>query len=145
MDTTNEKDLLNYIRQNTEMGIDGIDMIFDHVKSEEFRSVLSKQKSEYKKYYSDADSLLRKKGGEPEEISAIAKVSTTVMGKMKNLTDREDSDYAEDMIKGTSMGISKLIKHIHNYCGESNSDALSLGEKLLDTEEANLEDIKRFL
>ena len=75
----------------------------------------------------------------------MAKVSTSVMSKMKNMMDREDSDYAEDMIKGTSMGVSKLIKHIHHYNGEKNSEALSLGNRLLKTEEANLEDIKQFL
>ena len=145
MSTTNEYDLLNYIRQNTEMGVEGIDMIIDHVQGEEFKKTLSKQREDYCKYYSKADSILRKKNGDPEEISVMAKVSTTVMGKMKNMTEREDSDYAEDMMKGTSMGISKLIKHIHHYNGEKNSEALSLGNELLKTEEANLEDIKQFL
>ena len=133
------------IAKYIEMGIDGIDMVKDHVKSDDMRSMLMSQREEYSEFFSEADAMLRKSGGDTEDVPVMAKVSTTVMGTVKNLIDRTDSQYAEDMMKGTQMGITKLIKHIHEYSGDEKDEALSLANKVLKAEERNIEQIKKYL
>lgn len=145
MNNTEKEELLNYIRQNVEMGIDGIDMIKDHVKSSDMRTMLLSHRAEYSEFFSMADAMLRKSGGDAEDVPVMAKVSTTVMGTVKNLIDRTDSQYAEDMMKGTQMGITKLIKHMHEYQGDENDEVMSLAKKVLKTEERNIEEIKKYL
>ena len=56
----NDTDLLNHIRQTTEMGRDGIDMVMAYADYKPFRDALLDQKAEYSKLFRSADTMLRK-------------------------------------------------------------------------------------
>ena len=58
--------------------------------------------------------------------------------------DDSRSRIAEMMIQGTTMGIVKTIRHIRDYEGDD-PDARKLAQKLLDTQEKNVEQMKAFL
>ena len=62
----------------------------------------------------------------------------------KTLADSSDSKIAEMTIKGNNMGITKGLKHLHDYEG-NDRQVRSLAEKLLSTEQANVEQMKPFL
>ena len=55
-----------------------------------------------------------------------------------------DSKIAEMMIKGSTMGITKNIKNIHKYDGMS-GDIMMLANKLVATEQDNIDQMKKFL
>lgn len=54
-------------------------------------------------------------------------------------------NYDREMtIQGNNMGVSKTIEHLHDYDGDD-EEVRQLVEKLLATEEANVEQLKPFL
>lgn len=144
MTNINSIDLLNYVRQNAEAALNGIDMVEGSVKGSELSSVIASQKTEYSKLYSEADALLRRKNGEPENMSTVSKMSAQVMGNMKKLTYHDDRDIADTMINGTVMGINKLTKHMHEYKGKD-KEITSLADKVIAFEEDCIEELKPYL
>ena len=144
MPNVNETELLNYIRQNAEAALNGIDMIENMVKGSDLQAVIQRQKQDYHGYHAKADSLLRQKNGEPENMPLVAKMSATVMGNLKKLTYQDDRDIAKSMIEGTSMGINTLTKHLHEYDGK-NAEAKKLGETVISFEETCIEELKPYL
>ena len=144
MTNINEIELLNYVRQNAEAALNGIDMVEGSVKGAKLKSTIDSQRSEYSSLYAEADALLRKKNGTPENMSTMSKVSAQVMGNMKKLTYHDDRDIADTMINGTVMGINKLTKHMHEYKG-NDQEITSLADKVISFEEGCIEELKPYL
>ena len=140
----NNTDLLNHIRQTTEMGRDGIDMVMEYAEYKPFRDALQDQKAEYSRLYRAADTMLRLRGGEPQELSAIAKLSSELSSSMKTMRDHSTSKIAEMMIQGNTRGMTKSLQCLDQYSGDD-KEVKALAEKLLRTEEANIEQMKPFL
>lgn len=134
--------LLNYVRQNLQMGIDGIKVVIDDSESEAFTALLKRQMEEYDDIYAEADRLLEAVGGEKQDVNAAVKIATHLTGKMKTLSG-STSKIAESMIQGSTMGVTKLIKHINEFEGSEN--VLNLAKKLVETEESNIEELKKYL
>lgn len=139
-----DTDLLNHIRQTTEMGQDGIDMVMEYADYKPFREALQDQKTEYGKIYRAADTMLRSRGEEPKEISMMAKLSSELSSSMKTMHDHSTSKIAELMIQGNTRGMTKSLQCLDQYNG-SDHEVKALAEKLLRTEEANIEQMKPFL
>lgn len=140
----NEIDLINHMRQNLEMGIDGIQKVIPYAQSENFKEALNRQLAEYRKLYNESDNLLYKHQGEPKDIPVMAKLSTEVMSTMKAMAYKEDSKIAEDMVRGTSTGIAKLMRQQGDYCGHD-KEVLDLCTRIVRTEEADCEEMKQYL
>ena len=137
-----ETELLNFVRQNVEMGVDGIKLVIDDIDDDGFISELHHELSEYDRIYNAADSLLEEIGGEKQDVKAAAKIAAHLSGKMKSMSG-STSKIAESMIQGSTMGTTKLIQHINDYSGDEK--ALKIAEDLRKTEENNIENLKKFL
>ena len=74
----------------------------------------------------------------------MARVSAEWMSKGQLAIDDSRGKIAEMMIQGTTMGIVKTIRHLNDYQGDD-GDARRLGERLLDTQEQNVERMKAYL
>lgn len=135
--------LLNLIRQNLEMGIDGIETVLPNAQSEQFKEALEKQQNEYRSFYREADELLSELRGIPEDIPVLAKISTEVMSNIKTRSG-DDTKIAEEMVRGTTTGIAKLIRHLNEY-GDGDGKIVSLAKRLIKAEEANAEAMKAYL
>lgn len=137
-----ETELLNLVRQNVQMGIDGIKLVADGTDDKEFHTELMRQLAEYEEIFSEADRLLETLGGEKQDVKAAAKIAAHLSARMKSLSG-STSKTAESMIQGSTMGITKLIKHINEYNGDG--AALRIADRLLKTEENNTEQLKKYL
>jgi hypothetical protein len=140
----NEIDLVNHMRQNLEMGIDGIQKVIPYAQSEGFKEALERQLAEYRSLYHESDALLDKHQGKPKDIPVMAKISTEVMSTMKAMAYKEDSKIAEDMVRGTSTGIAKLIRQQGDYCG-GDKEINDLCTRIIAAEERNCEEMKQYL
>lgn len=138
----NESKLINYIRQNVQMGIDGIKIVIDDVKSKEFYDELKSELNEYAAFFNEAEELTDKAGYEKIDINAAVKIAFHLSGRFKTMNGG-DSKIADSMIQGSTMGVTKLITHINEYCGDE--DVLKLAERLLKFLEGNIENLKKFL
>ncbi len=143
-DTMNEIDLINRMRQNLEMGIEGIEKVIPYATGSEFKSALERQLHGYRNLYNEADALLHKYSGNAKDIPVMAKISTEVMSTMKAMAYKEDSKIAEDMVRGTSTGIAKLMRHQSEYGGKDGA-VCDLCNRIIRTEEADCEEMKKYL
>ena len=137
-------EFLNYIYQNAEMGIVGIKDIIDKVEDENFEKLLNEQESDYQNICKEAIHILKKYGKEQKELNKMAKVSSYMMVKMKTLTDTSTSNLAKMMMEGSNKGIIEITEKLNNF-KETDEEIIKLANKLLETEQNNLDNLKKFL
>ena len=144
MKVNNHIEFLNYIYQNAEMGIVGINDIVSKVKDEEFESLLNEQKSDYENICNEAIEILKKYGKEQQELNKMAKISSYMMSMMKTMKDPSTSNLAKMMMEGSNKGIIEITEKINNF-KEKDEEIVDLANKLLETEQNNLDNLKKFL
>ena len=137
-------DMLNFIRQNAEMGIDGIHTVMKQSTDKGLRETLGAQEEEYRRIFEEADNMLHERNEEPKDLNPMAKMGLMMSDAMKQMTTQTTSKIAEGMIKGSTMGVTKIIKHMDDYDGDDVA-IIKLAERLKETEESNIEQMKKFL
>ena len=141
-----EKDLnfLNYMYQNAQMGIIGIDNIISKVKGKQLKTLLEKQKVQYEEICNQAIDLLNQEEADIKSVKTIARVSTTFMSNLEFTKDPNDSSVAKMMKEGTNKGIIEINEKLNNIPNIPKK-VKDLAKKLLKTEEKNLEELKKYL
>ena len=139
-----ENQLLNHIYQTAEMGCEGIQSVLRYAQEPRLTEALNSQLSEYEKLQNTAGAMLQARGEPPKGLGPMAKASSEVMSTMKAMTDRSAANIAEMMIQGSTMGVTKSIRTIRD-CDLRDDGVRRLASKLVKTEQANIEEMKRFL
>lgn len=138
-----EMELLQYVYKTADMGCEGIHAVENHAE-EKLLTELTRELNEYENIRSEADLLIRKHGDEPSGSGLMAKWSADLMSAGQLAMDDSRSRIAEMMIQGTTMGIVKTIRHLRDYEGDDRP-VRELTQKLLETQESNVEKMKDFL
>lgn len=100
--------------------------------------------SEYQKIHDSADTLLHKLGGEPEDVSTFTKWSSELTSGLKTMMDSSQSNIANMMIQGNTMGVTKSMQTMRR-CDVQDAAVSRLADKLLATERTNITQMKSFL
>lgn len=137
-------EMLNRIRKSTQMGQVGIHAVMKGDLNTEFHKVLKQQLDEYDEINKQADDLLRIHGGTPENISPIAKWGNAMATKMKHKADGSTSKIAEMMVEGNTKGMIKSMQAIRSL-GVLDPKVSALSNRLLQTEQANIDQMKKYL
>lgn len=137
-------ELLNFIYQNSQMGVHTIQQLVDIVEDENFKRHLDSQFHEYEEIHNAAKAMLNKNGFDEKGISTFDKVKTYLMINMQTLTDKSPSHIAEMLILGSNMGVINAVKNIKKY-KDADPEILDLMERLLRFEENNIQQLKAFL
>jgi hypothetical protein len=137
-------ELLNFIYQNSQMGVDTISQLIDINEGGEFRKHLNSQYNEYKEIHNTAQKKLNENGFDEKGIGALDKLKTYLMINMQTLTDKSPSHISEMLMIGSNMGIINAVKNIKKY-SDAEPSILSLMERLLKLEENNIQQLKKFL
>lgn len=140
----NNIEFLNYISKNAEMGSTSIKDLIDEVDDEEFKKILKQQIDKYENIYKEANQLLDNYNEEQKEINPVQKFTSYIMIKMSLLKGKSTSHIAEIMMKGSNMGIIDIEKKLNSF-DNLDKKVNYLGEKLLKTEENNIEQLKPYL
>ncbi|MBU5627687.1 hypothetical protein KQI82_12285 [Oscillibacter sp. MSJ-2] len=138
-----DTELLQYVHETAEMGIEGLQNVVGQA-DDRLRESIQSQISEYENISRRSARMLRSKGETPREPALMARISSEVMSTVQTLADPSSSKIAEMVIKGNQMGITKGLKHLHDYAGDDRQ-VRSLAEELLATEQSNVEQMKPFL
>ena len=141
----NDHEMLNSIRQTTQMGCYGIQTVLPECEDPELAGALRQQLSEYARLFDEADRLLEVHGGRKKDINPMAKYGSAMTSMMKVRASRDPgSKIAELMLQGNTRG---MIKSIHNSRTMETLDpkVSALSNRLLQTEQANIDQMKRFL
>ncbi|NLM74679.1 MAG: hypothetical protein GX187_01115 [Clostridiaceae bacterium] len=137
-------EMLNFIYQNSQMGVTTISQLLDIVEDQEFKKHLNSQLDEYKEIHKLARQKLNENGYDEKGIGAFDKIKTYLMINMQTLTDRSASHIAEMLIIGSNMGVINAVKNLKKYHNVE-QDIKNLMERLLKTEENNIQELKAFL
>ena len=135
---------LNTIYQITEMGVIGINDVFDKVSKAEFRSFLEEQKKEYNAILESSEKILSSYGAKEKELGKMVKMNSKMMAEMKLMTNKDDKIIAKMMVEGSTKGVTKIVEAMNSY-NDEDEEVKKLGEKLLKTLENNIEDLKIYL
>lgn len=138
-------ELLNYVYQNSQMGVNTLEEILPMLKEGTFKTQLSDQKKEYERFHKLAKEQLNQNGWDEKGINAMEKIMTYLMIDMKMMMDSSQSHVAEMLIKGSNMGIVDAQKKIHQYENEAGKEPLKLMKDLMEFEEKNVERLKAYL
>lgn len=139
-----ETEMLLHIYQTAEMGRDGIYSVLKYSNEPALTEALKRQEREYQKLQEEAERLMKERDVEPESIGVMAKMSSEVMSAMKTMVDHSATKIAEMMIQGSTMGVTKSLRTIRD-CDFRDEQVRALADKLLKTERANIEEMKKFL
>lgn len=137
-------ELLNFIYQNTEMGVDSITEILNIIKDEDFKTHLRKQLAGYEKYQNEAKQLLHENGHDEKGIGMFKKIRTYLMTNMMTLKDPSTSNVAKMLIEGSTMGVTQATQNLNQY-EHAEEKIIHLLKDLISFEEKNVEDLKKFL
>jgi len=137
-------EFLNYIYQNAQMGIIGIDNIKKEIKDKDFLKLIKEQEKDYQAICNEATKYLNKQDEDEKSIGAMAKMMTLVDAKMKTLTDKSSNNIAKMMIDGTNKGIIEIQEKLNRYT-DGDKKIIKLANRLLEVEKKNIEDLKIYL
>lgn len=138
-------EFLDYIYQNAEMGLVGIDKIIDKVENEDLESLILEQRSEYEHIMEDAKEIYKKYGKDEKELSKLTKLSSNIMTDMMLITKKGETNLiTKMMIEGSNKGIIAITEKLNHY-KDSDKEIIDLAEKLLATEQHNLDELKKYL
>jgi len=138
-------ELLNFVYQNSQMGVITTAKILGLVQDEGLKTQLLSEHGEYQKIHDEAGRLLNQNGYDEKGISAFEKIRTYLMIDLQTLADKSSSHIAEMMLIGSTMGIVQATRNLKKYRGEAEQEILSLMEMLLRFEENNFQALKAFL
>lgn len=139
-------EMLNYIYKNAQMGQNSINHLLDIVKEDsKFKNLLESQLKEYKNIFNTAEKSLNESGYEAKGTSAIQKFETYMMIDMKTLNNKTPDHIAEMLIQGSTMGVIQITRRLKDYDGGIDKNVQKLAEKLLSTEQHNVEECRKFL
>lgn len=141
---TKEIELLNYIFQNTQMGIISLKELVDLNDDKKFNKLLRKQLIHYKSFNEKTIILLNERGMYEKDISSLKKIKTYLIINMQTLIDKTTSHLSEMLILGSTMGVLDIIKKMKEY-DEHDIYISNLIQELKEFEEDNIENLKQFV
>ncbi|SMC56551.1 hypothetical protein [Papillibacter cinnamivorans] len=144
MNFNNEAALLCGVYHGADIGCDSIRTLLPKVKNPEFRSDLKTQYQQYQEIQNQAEEQLKTLGQCPEAASLPAKMGIMASIHLNTLANRETSHLANMMIQGSTMGITEMTKALNHY-GPGDPKVRSLAENLVNTEQGNIERMKKYL
>ena len=140
----NSKEILSSVLKTTQMGQIGIRSVLDAEMKPELRQAMESQLREYDTIESQAHSIAAERNWVLPELNPSIRFMTDRMTKMKLSYGEVDSKIAEMMIRGNTSGVIKGLKNLHRFTQRDDA-VCALSRKLLDTECANVDQMKQFL
>ena len=137
-------DLLNYIYQNSQMGISTTKQLENVTGDSDFSTQLHSQRREYTKVNRKAAKMLHQYGHTEQGLSRMTQTSSTMTIGAKTLLDRSPSHISDMMIQGSTRGIIDMTRQMkrHPY---ANFEILRLADHLVRLEQSNIEELKYYL
>lgn len=137
-------EFLNYIYQNAQMGVIGIDHIENKIEDTDLKEEIRREKDEYESICNEAIEIYIRYGKEEKEIGKMAEMSSYMMSKMKTMMDSSTTNLAKMMMEGNNKGIIEITEKLNHY-DDADEEIVALAKKLLQTEQNNLENLKEYL
>lgn len=137
-------ELLNFVYQNSQMGIESLSQLIELSDDEEFKECMEKQLEKYREFNKEARRLLEERGHNEKSIGMFDRLKTYLMINLQTMNDKSASHMAQMLIEGSSMGVTNALQDLRKY-EDADTEILRLMRKLYKFEEKNVETYKAFL
>lgn len=137
-------ELLNFIYQNAQMGVETINQLLEIVKDNDFSDYLKEKREGYDQMLEDARNKLDELGYDEAGLTTFEKIKTYFMINMQTLSDDSTSHIAEMMMVGSTMGIINTIRSLHKYTS-ADKNLIMMMKTLQTFEEKSYNDLKIFI
>lgn len=144
MKLKDSKEILSSVLKTTQMGQIGIRSALEAEMKPELRQAMEAQLQEYDAIETQAHSIAAERNWVLPELNPSIRFMTDRMTKMKLSSGEVNSKIAEMMIRGNTSGVIKGLKNLHRMAQQDDT-VCALSLKLLDTESANVDQMKQFL
>ena len=138
-------ELLEFVYQNAKMGEATLPLVIGQVSRPDLRTALSSQLTEYRAIGAEAAAQMYRRGARPRKIGALKSAMAETSLRLNTLTGFSSRHIAEMMIRGSAMGTIQMQKRINACRYSAAPEELALADRLLATEESNIEQMKAFL
>jgi len=145
MNENNE--LLEYVYQTCDMGKNSLTDLLKALnnKDNKIKPIIEKQLKEYEKYYQRAKKLLKENKVTPKTKGPFTEMMSKMGISMNVMKDNSDSAMADMIMRGLTMGTIEMEKKIQDYEKTADKKIIKLAKEVLEFQENNIEDIKKFL
>lgn len=140
----NEEKLLEEIYQNANTGIYSIDTILPKVEDSRVTEELLTYQGKLGRIAQNARQMMAQKAVDPGSASVMSKMGIWTGVQMNTLMDNTTSHIADMVIKGDTMGITKMTRELNQSVVED-PRIRELGEELVNTQRRNIEILKKYL
>ena len=141
---TGKLKIVNELYKIARMGMEASEIILPDVKQEKLKEQITKQKENYRSFAEKASNILISSGDKPEDKNGFSKQMLRGSVQMSKLFNKKPQHIAEMMINGTLMGIIDMTKTVNHFPDED-VQSKKLAEDYMDTEEKNIDSLKKYL
>ena len=142
---TDDRQMLECISETADMGQDSLRQVLDKTDNPDLQNALQLQLREYKDISDSAAGRLADQDIPPKKAGAFAKINSRLVSELKTMAAADPASQIAQMVtEGSTMGVTKMTQKLHDYSGD-NAQIVSLSHKLIQTEQANIEQMHRFL
>lgn len=139
-----DMELLREIQKNTEMGLHALEVMEGKVYDDRLSQQLIRESFKYGELHDRAKAQLLAAKQMPEPENRIARLMLSASINGSTLLNTTTSHVAELMIRGSNMGLSSLWKAM-NHCGQAGEQSMELARELMDFEENNIKELRKYL
>ncbi len=132
-----EQDTIKLLREcdsGVKMGVDSINEVMDHVKSEGLKQSLTDCKREHEGLDREIKSLLHRYEDEGKAPNPMAKAMSHMKTEWKLANHNTDSTVADLMTDGCNMGIKSLSRYLNQYKA-ADEQTKDVAKRLIASEE----------
>ena len=132
-------ELLREVQRNAEMGMHALEVINPKVYDDSMALMLARESFKYGELHDRARAVLLSKNQTPDPVNKVKQLMLTASIQGNTLLNATTSHMAEMLIRGSSMGMTSLWNE------KADGQALELAGELLDFEENNIRELKKYL
>ena len=132
-----EQDTIKLLREcdaGVKMGIDSIEDVLSHVRSEKLEKTLTDNKNEHEKLGREIQELLDRYHDEGKDPPAMASLMSEMKTMMMLAIRESDAEIADLMTAGCDMGVKSLSRYLNQYAAADESSK-NIAKRLIQLEE----------
>lgn len=135
---------LNFIYRSGKAGVDSIGALIPKVDSPDMKKDLASQMLGYHNFIKKSSQSLYEVHHYPHEANPIEKLPAYANLCMRSLIDSSDSNIAEMMIEGSTMGIIEMQRML-NRNNNLPEESKNLGNEIIEFERNNIDTLRGYL
>lgn len=136
--------LLREIQKNTEMGLHALEVINSKVYDDSLALQLARESFKYGEIHDRAKAQLLAQRQVPDPVNKVEQIMLTASIQGNTLVNSSTSHVAEMLIRGSNMGLTSLWKSM-NHNDQADGYSVELAKELMDFEENNIRELKKYL